>query len=443
MSPFESLRIAARALRVNKLRSALTVLGIVIGVAAVVCMVSVGTGAQAEVSEKIRTLGANLLLIMPGARNSGGARLESGTQPTLTEEDAAAIRRELTDVQVAAPLLSRSMPMVAGNKNWTALVAGINPDYLVAREWQIAAGRLFTSNEIAFGAKVAIVGSVIIEELFDRRAGIGETLRIGSVPFTVIGVLDKKGLGAAGRSQDDIVFIPLSTAKSRVLGAVRGTTREALDFISIKILDATGIAAVSSEIESLLRQRHRIRGDASSDFRIENPADVLTARGAAMRILGILLTSVASVSLVVGGISIMNIMLVSVTERTREIGLRMAVGASRRDIRWQFLIEALTLALVGGACRRAAGSRSCRRNRLESRLAHPDQPLGNHLGLGICWVRRNPWQRPNIGSRMNREVHVRFWERPFLLASIRRIEPRGSTRLWHYASNSLTAHQRI
>lgn len=348
MSPLESLRIATRALRVNKLRSALTVLGIVVGVAAVVCMVSVGAGAQAEVSEKIRTLGANLLLVMPGARNSGGARLESGTQPTLTEEDAAAIRRELVDAQVAAPLLSRTMPLVAANKNWMTLVAGINVDYLVAREWQVANGRSFTGEEITSGAKVAVVGSVIIEELFDGRAALGETFRIGNVPFSVIGVLDKKGLGAAGRSQDDVVFIPLSTAKSRVLGAVRGTTREALDFISIKVSDAAAMPEMERDVEALLRQRHRIRGDAPSDFRIENPADVLVARGAAVRILGILLVAVAAVSLVVGGISIMNIMLVSVTERTREIGLRMAVGANRRDIRWQFLIEALILALMGG-----------------------------------------------------------------------------------------------
>jgi putative ABC transport system permease protein len=347
MTPLESLQIAARALRANKLRSALTVLGIVVGVAAVVCMVSVGAGAQAEVSEKIRTLGANLLLVMPGARNSSGARLESGTQPTLTEEDAAAIRREVVDAQVAAPLLSRSMPLVAANKNWVTLVAGINADYLVAREWQVANGRTFTGDEIESGAKVAIVGSVIIEELFDGREGVGETFRIGNVPFTVIGVLDKKGLGAAGRSQDDVVFIPLSTAKSRVLGAVRGTTREALDFISIKVLDAAAMSEVERDVEALLRQRHRIRGDTPSDFRIENPADVLAARGAAVQMLGILLIAVASVSLVVGGISIMNIMLVSVTERTREIGLRIAVGANRRDIRWQFLIEALILALTG------------------------------------------------------------------------------------------------
>jgi putative ABC transport system permease protein len=348
MSPLESLRIATRALRANKLRSTLTVLGIIVGVGAVVCMMSVGAGAQAEVSEKIRTLGANILLVMPGARNSGGARLESGTEPTLTEEDAAAIRRELVDVQVAAPLLSRFMPLVAANKNWMTVVAGINADYLVAREWKIADGRLFTGEEILSGTKVAVVGSVIVEELFNGRAGVGETFRIGNVPFTVIGVLDKKGLGAAGRSQDDVVFIPLSAAKSRVLGAVRGTTRGALDFISIKVSDAVTMSGIEREIEALLRQRHRIRGDAPSDFRIENPADILFARGAAVRLLGSLLIAVAAVSLVVGGISIMNIMLVSVTERTREIGLRMALGASRRDIRWQFLIEALILALMGG-----------------------------------------------------------------------------------------------
>ena len=356
MSPLQNLRIATRALRVNKLRSALTALGIVVGVGAVVCMISVGAGAQAEVSEKIRTLGANLLLVMPGARNSGGARLESGSQPTLTEEDAATIRRERFDVQVAAPLLSRSMPLVAGNRNWITLAAGINDDYLVAREWQVVHGRSFTDDEIASAAKVAIVGSVIIEELFDGGAGIGETFRIGNVPFVVVGVLDKKGLGAAGRSQDDVVFVPLSTAKSRIIGAVRGTSRESLDFISIKLADTTAASEVESAIETLLRQRHHIRGDAPSDFRIENPADVLTARSAAVHILNMLLIAVASVSLVVGGISIMNIMLVSVTERTREIGLRIAVGATSSDIRWQFLVEAVTLALVGGVVGAVVGA---------------------------------------------------------------------------------------
>lgn len=274
MNLLESQRIATTALRANKLRSALTALGIVVGVAAVVCMVSVGAGAQAEVSEEIRTLGANLLFVVPGAQSSGGVRLEAGTLPTLTEEDAAAIRRELTDVQVAAPLLSRSMPLVAGNRNWTTQVAGINTDYLVAREWQITAGRTFAENEMESGAKGAMVGSAIAEALFEGRDGVGETFRIGAAPFTVIGVLDKKGLGAANRSQDDVVFIPLSTAKSRVLGAVRGASRDAMDFIAVKVTDAAAMADVTGEIQMLLRQRHRIQRDDPDDFGIENPADV-------------------------------------------------------------------------------------------------------------------------------------------------------------------------
>ncbi len=347
MSILESLRIALQALGANALRSALTALGIIIGVAAVLCMISVGAGAQAEVSEKIRTLGANLLLIMPGARTSGGAHLEAGTQNTLTEDDAAAIRSQVPEVQVAAPLLSRSEHLVAGDRNWTTLVAGINADYLVAREWSIEAGRSFTAADLELGAKVAIVGSVVADELFEGRFGLGGTLRIGSVPFTIIGLLEKKGIGAAGRSQDDVVFIPLSAAKSRVLGAVRGTSREALDFISIKVSDAAAMAEVASAIEDLLRQRHRVRTGAPADFSIIDPANVLTSRAAAVSTLNTLLIAVASVSLVVGGISIMNIMIVSVTERTREIGLRMAVGARRRDVRRQFLIEALMLALAG------------------------------------------------------------------------------------------------
>jgi putative ABC transport system permease protein len=348
MSLLESLTIAFRSLRVNKLRSALTALGIIVGVAAVVCMISVGAGAQAEVSEKIRTLGANLLVVMPGAQSSGGARLESGTQSTLTEEDASAIRREVPGVLVAAPLLSRAGQVVARGKNWATLVAGITDDYLIAREWRIADGRQFADNELDTGAKVAIVGSVIVNELFDGAPSLGETLRIGNVPFTIIAVLDKKGVGAAGRSQDDVVFIPLAAGESRVLGAVRGNKRGALDFIAVKVSDPVAIPEVKGQLEALLRQRHRLQSDAASDFRIENPADVLVTRERAVQTLGSLLISVASVSLVVGGISIMNIMLVSVTERTREIGLRMAVGARRRDIRRQFLIEAMTLAAAGG-----------------------------------------------------------------------------------------------
>jgi putative ABC transport system permease protein len=344
----ETLRIGLRALRVNKMRSVLTMLGIIVGVAAVVCMVSVGSGAREEVSEKIRTLGANLLLIKPGAKVSKGARLEAGTGHTLTLEDAGAIKREIRDVLAAAPILSRPMQVIAGNRNWATLVAGVDGDYLMAREWRIQSGRPFTADELSLGAKVAVVGSAIDQELFTGSSGLRETVRIGNVPFRIIGILETKGQGAAGRSQDDVIFIPLSTAKSRVLGAIRGTRRDAMDFLLIKASDQQAVPKVEAEVRSLLRDRHDLRQDAADDFSIENPADVLTANAAAVRTFGYLLISVASVSLIVGGISIMNVMLVSVTERIREIGLRVAVGAHRSDIQVQFIIEAAALALVGG-----------------------------------------------------------------------------------------------
>jgi putative ABC transport system permease protein len=355
MSFFASLGIGLRALRINKTRSILTMLGIIIGIAAVVCMVSVGSGAQTEVSEKIRTLGANLLLVVPGAQNSAGVRHESGTQHTLTEDDATAIRHGLGEVEVAAPVLSRSMQVIAGNRNWATMVAGTTADYLVAREWRVLDGRSFAASEIEGAGKIAIIGSVLADELFDSRPSLGQILRIGNVPFTIIGELEKKGQGAAGRSQDDVVFVPLSTAQSRVLGAVQGGVRGALNFVLIKVSDAQAIPQAKSEITALLRERHHLRRDAPDDFTIENPADVLTAREGTLRTFAYLLTSVASVSLIVGGISIMNIMLVQVSERTREIGLRMAVGARRCDIRRQFLAEAVALAMAGGILGTAAG----------------------------------------------------------------------------------------
>ncbi|MBV8524148.1 MAG: ABC transporter permease [Acetobacteraceae bacterium] len=342
------MRIGVSALYANKMRSILTALGMVVGVAAVVCMMSVGLGAQSEGSEKIRTLGANLLLVRPGAQNSGGTRLEAGSAHTLTEDDAAAIRREIPEVQLAAPLLSRAMHVVAADRNWATTVAGITSDYLLGREWSLADGRSFRAEELEAGEKVAIVGRDIVEQLFEGRSGVGETLRIGNVPFSVIGVLDRKGQGAAGLSQDDVVFIPLSAAKSRVLGAVRGSMRDALDFIMIKVSDSRTTPEMSRQLTELLRQRHHLRGETPDDFRIQDPAEILTVRKSALRNLGLMLIAIASVSLIVGGISIMNIMLVSVTERTREIGLRIAVGARRSDIGLQFLTEAVTLSFAGG-----------------------------------------------------------------------------------------------
>ena len=361
MTLIEAARAGGAALAANKLRSALTLLGIVIGVAAVVCMVSVGLGAQAEVADKIRTLGANLLLVRPGAQNAGGVRSATGTRQTLTAEDAGAIEGELPDVRIAAPLISGSAQVIAADRNWSTLVAGVTGGYLVARDWRLERGRSFTAGEIESGAKVAVIGAVIAHQLFADQPAVGMTLRVGPVPFTVIGILGEKGQGAAGRSQDDVVFIPLATAKSRVLGALRRSTRDALDLILVRVSTVAAMAEAAAEIRSLLRVRHHLSKEAADDFSVENPADVLFARQAAVRTLAYLLLALASVALVVGGISIMNIMLVSVIERTREIGLRLAVGARRRDIRRQFLCEAAMLALAGGflgavcGCAAAAG----------------------------------------------------------------------------------------
>jgi putative ABC transport system permease protein len=356
MSPVDTLSTCLGAMSANKLRSGLTLLGIIVGVAAVVCMVSVGLGAEAEVAEKIRTLGANLLLVKPAAATQGGARGEAGTGHTLGEDDAAALLRDLPEISAAAPLVSRPAQLVAGNRNWATLVAGTDNTYLTAREWRIGDGRPFTASEIDSAAKVAIIGADIARELFPSSAAIGRTLRIGEVPFTVIAILAAKGQGAAGRSQDDVVFIPLSTAQSRVVGAAHATSRAAVDFIAVKLQEAEAVERAREAIRGVLRSRHRLRPEAADDFTIENPADVLIARQSAMRTLAYLLLSVASVALIVGGISIMNIMLVSVTERTREIGLRIAVGARRRDIRRQFLMEASMLALAGGLIGALSGS---------------------------------------------------------------------------------------
>ena len=348
MRPSDCLRVGWQALRVNTGRSLLTTLGVVVGVAAVICTMSIGAGAEDEVAETLRTLGANLLAVTPGAANARGVRMEAGGRRNLTEGDAAAICRELPEVQIAAPLVSKRLQVIAGSRNWSTLVAGVTPDYLDAREWSAAEGRLFDSADLDGGAKVAIVGSKVANALFDDRPAVGETIRIGKVPAIIIAVLSPKGSGAAGRSQDDVVFVPLSMAKSRLIGTANRGTRDSLDLISVKVADSAELPEAKSQIETLLRRRHRLRGDAPDDFSVEDPADILHARAGATRALAWLLLASASVSLAVGGISIMNIMLVSVGERTREFGMRMAVGACRRDLVLQLLVETVALALTGG-----------------------------------------------------------------------------------------------
>jgi len=356
MSFLESIRIALRSLGANRGRSGLTALGIMVGVAAVVCMIAIGTGAQSQVTERIRGLGANILYVSPGAAQSAGVRLAAGTRHTLIDDDAMALLNEVAGIEIASPMIHRTAQVVAGNRNWSTTVTGNDSGYLLAREWPLVAGRSFDETEIESGAKVAIIGQVLAENLFDRQPDLGDTLRIGTVPFTIIGLLDKKGQNASGESRDDVVIIPLTTARSRVIGSRSGTNRQALDHIIVKFYDPDALEAIKQEIRDVLRRRHRLKSDAVDDFTIYNPSDVLATQEGAARSFGILLASIASVSLIVGGISIMNIMLVSVSERTREIGLRMAVGARRRDIRRQFLTEATVLALIGGAVGVVIGS---------------------------------------------------------------------------------------
>ncbi|HET8575837.1 MAG TPA: ABC transporter permease [Methylomirabilota bacterium] len=347
MTIWASARIAIRALRVNKLRSALTMLGIVIGVGAVITMVAVGAGAQARVTEQIQSLGSNMIVVLSGSVTSGGVRLGSGSQLTITEDDAWAIQREIPLVEAAAPSMRGGGQIIYGNLNWATSVQGVTPEYFVARDWPVASGRDLTQEDVDGATKVALIGQTVTLNLFGDTDPVGQVIRIRNVPFTIIGVLDRKGQTTYGQDQDDTVLIPLSTAKKKVLGVSQANARS-VGAISIKVREAPMMAAAEQEIRMLLRQRHRLQPYQDDDFWIRNLAEVLQSQEASSRVLTMLLAAIASVSLVVGGIGIMNIMLVSVTERTREIGLRMAVGARGRDILSQFLVEAVTLSLIGG-----------------------------------------------------------------------------------------------
>jgi putative ABC transport system permease protein len=342
------LRIALKALRVNKLRTALTMLGMIIGVAAVITMLAVGGGAQQRVREQLKNLGSNLMLVLPGSTTASGVRLGTGAAQVLSEEDALAIALEIEGVVVAAPTIRGTGQVVAGNANWSTQFFGTTNDYLIARDWPLAAGRLFEPAEIAGSGKVALIGQTTAKQLFGEGVDpIDQVIRVRKVPLTVIGVLDRKGQNALGQDQDDIVLMPISTARNRVLGQAQGRQRR-IGAISVKVADGVDMKAVEERIRDLLRQRLKVQPGAEDPFTIRNLTEILQAQEAASRVLTLLLGAVASVSLLVGGIGIMNIMLVSVTERTREIGLRMAVGARARDILEQFLVEAVTLSMIGG-----------------------------------------------------------------------------------------------
>ena len=349
MNSFEGLSIALRALRANKIRSFLTLLGVLIGVAAVVTIVGVGAGAQERVAQQIRSLGANVLMIMPSETQADGVRMARGTGHTLSEADAASMAREIPYLIAAAPSVRGNAQAIAGNRNWNTGVNGTTKDYFTIREWGLAAGRYFSDRETQGAGKVALIGRTVREELFEEKEDpIGQRIRIGNVPFEVVGVLAEKGPSGSGRDQDDIIFVPITTAKLRLMGAAHQVDRASVAYILAKATSSETMDPAMREIKSLLRRNHNLSFGQDDDFEVSNPAAAMSAQRSATQTVAWLLAAVASVSLIVGGVSIMNIMLVSVTERKREIGLRLALGARQGDIRNQFLIEALTLCLLGG-----------------------------------------------------------------------------------------------
>jgi putative ABC transport system permease protein len=338
----QTIPSALAALRANKGRSVLTTLGIIIGVAAVIAIVALGEGASASVSNQLAGLGTNLLTIMPGSTRSGGAAAGAGSATTLKAEDAQAIAEKIQSLSGVSPVVSGNAQIIAGSQNWSTRIQAVAPDYLPINDWKIAAGSAFTDQDNANANSVAILGQTVASNLFPNgQSPIGQLVRIRNVPFTVIGVLPSKGSSGFG-DQDDTVMIPFRTGQVRLFGA------SSINQIVVQVADASQISSVSSELESLLRQRHQLQSSAADDFTIRNNSDIISRVSSVSDTLTMLLGGVAAVSLVVGGIGIMNIMLVSVTERTREIGIRLAIGAQPRDVLLQFLVEAVVLSLLGG-----------------------------------------------------------------------------------------------
>jgi putative ABC transport system permease protein len=342
-----SIRIAFRALRMNKLRSALTMLGIVIGVASVIATVAIGSGATQRIQQQIASIGSNIIIVIPGSMSSSGVRLGTGNAVTLSEADARELVAQCPDVALASPMVRGGAQVVNGNNNWATSILGITPDYLTIRELTVAEGSEFAQQDVDSANKVAVLGQTPVDNLFDGADPIGQTIRIKNVPFSVVGVLTRKGQSSSGQDQDDVILLPISTAKRKVIG-VKQANADAVDTIMMQAKSGAQIPAAQEEATALLRQRHHLQANDDNDFSIRNLEELFAAQEASSHIMAVMLAAVASVSLVVGGIGIMNIMLISVQERTREIGLRQALGAKTRDILTQFLVEAITLSVAGG-----------------------------------------------------------------------------------------------
>jgi putative ABC transport system permease protein len=346
MGLWNTIRIALVALRLNKMRSFLTMLGIIIGISSVIVMVSVSSGSKAEIERVIDMMGSNMLTVRSGAQ-AFGRRGGSGSAAPLTEKNITALRRQLDFIDGISGSVDATVPVVYGNRNWTTSVTGIHSDYIEVRQWVIEDGRGFTDREVRTGGKVAIVGQDIIEHLFDGGSPLGERIRIKNVPFTIIGTLQSKGESMFGRSYDDIIFVPISTARMRVSGRSSRGVPDQVGRIYLTVDTTYDIKLAEEEIKEVMREQRKIGPGADDDFSVANFSEFIRARNETSATLGLLLAATAAIALVVGGIGIMNIMLVSVTERTREIGLRLAVGASQGDILMQFLVEAVTLCLIG------------------------------------------------------------------------------------------------
>jgi putative ABC transport system permease protein len=346
MNPFVTLSVALRAIQRNMMRSFLTTLGIIIGVAAVIAMMAIGAGAKSQVEQAFAAMGTNLLIVLPGSTSSGGSFGGFGSMPTLTWDDLAAIKNEVATVKAVAPSLRSNQSLVSEEMNWTSSVTGTTPEYFDIRNWPVSQGALFTQADLDTGSKVIVLGQTVVSRLYGPTANpVGQSVRVGNTPFTVVGVASKKGQSATGQDYDDAAFIPATTFAHRIQG---GLGKYLTGQMYVQATSSETTTRALEEIRTLLRDRHHIAPGADDDFSIRNLAEIAGAQAQGTETMTTLLASVAAVSLLVGGIGIMNIMLVSVTERTREIGIRMAIGAKPGSIMLQFLIEALVLSIAGG-----------------------------------------------------------------------------------------------
>jgi putative ABC transport system permease protein len=352
MNPFATLGEAWRALGANRLRTALTMLGMIIGVAAVVLMLAIGEGAKQNVNRSVQSMGSNLFIVLSGSTSAGGLRSGMGTAPTVTLKDAEAIGK-IPSVAASAPIYTGNAQIGFGASNWGTQITGVTPDYMVARSWLIEDGEMFTDADVRNATRTAIVGQTVIKNVFASENPMGKTIRIKNLPFVVTGTLEPKGQSLDGRDQDDTVLVPITTAQGKLFGnPFPGTVR----FISVQAKSAAVMDEAEEEMKQVLRQRHRIQPGGDDDFTVRNLAAAAQTASAAAQAMSMMLGAIGSISLLVGGIGIMNIMLVSVTERTREIGVRMAIGARRWDILLQFLLEAVMISVIGGLIGVALGA---------------------------------------------------------------------------------------